>query len=103
MHSYEEEHELILPYRGTIHDLGRTISHKEKIVKMYLEGKSYEKIKQETGHSIQAISNYIRGYRRVVLLSENYEEEEISFLTGMSKSLVREYLKIAKENGWKVI
>ncbi len=103
VHEYEKEHGVVLPYRGTVHDLGPTVTHKEWIVKKYLEGKTYRQIKTETSHSIAAISNYIRGYRRVVLLHRTFSEGEIPFITGMSRRLVEQYLKLGEDNSWKVI
>ena len=57
VHDYERDHDTVLPYRGTVHDLGPTTSHKEWIVDEYLKGKSHSQIKAETGHSTTSISN----------------------------------------------
>ena len=104
VHRYEEEQDVVLPYRGTIHDLGPTMSHKEVITEQVLNGKSHEQIKDATGHSTKAICNYVKGYRRVVLLhNKGYPEDDISFITGMSKKLVKQYLKLGEKHDWKVI
>lgn len=102
VHEYEDENETILPYRGTIHDLGPTMTHKELIVEKYLSGKTHEQIKRETDHSTVAISNYIRCYRRVVILQKSFTGDEISFITGMSKRLVTQYVKIGEKHHWRV-
>ena len=103
VHAYEQEHGTVLPYRGTVHDLGQTTTHKRWIVGKYLEGKPYSSIKAETSHSTASIGRYIKGYRRVVLLSRYFNQADISFLTGMSKRLIKQYLKIGKEHNWKVL
>lgn len=103
VHAYEQEHETVPPYRGTIHDLGQTTTHKRWIVGKYLEGKPYSTIKAETRHSTASISRYVKGYRRVVLLSKHFNQADISFITGMSKRLIKQYLKIGKEHNWKVL
>jgi uncharacterized protein DUF1670 len=102
VHAYEEENETILPYRGTVHDLGPTMTHKELIVEKFLSGKTHAQIKRETDHSTVSISNYIRGYRRVVTLRNIFDNIEISFITGMSKRLVKQYLKIGEKHDWRV-
>lgn len=43
--AYEKEHQTILPRRGTIHDLGRTVSHKKLICKKRkIEKNPYQKL-----------------------------------------------------------
>lgn len=104
IHRYEREQDVVLPYRGTIHDLGPTMTHKEVITEQVLNGKSHEQIKNATGHSTKAICNYVKGYRRVVLLhNKGYPEEDISFITGMSRKLVQQYLKLGEKHNWKVM
>jgi len=104
IHRYEEEQDVVLPYRGTIHDLGPTMTHKEVITEQVLNGKSHEQIKDATGHSTKAICNYVKGYRRVVLLhNKGYPEDDIAFITGMSKKLVKQYLKLGERHNWKVM
>jgi len=102
VHEYEDENDTVLPYRGTVHDLGPTMTHKELIVEKFLSGSTHAQIKQETGHSTAAISNYIRGYRRVATLHKMFSADEISFVTGMSKRLVEQYLKIGEKHQWRV-
>ncbi len=103
VHSNEAENQTVLPYRGTIHDLGPTMTHKKLIVEKYLNGKSNEQIKNETDHSTTAICNYIRGYRRTIILRKSFSAGETAFITGMSKRLVGQYLKIGEKHNWKVI
>lgn len=103
IHDYERENNTVLPYRGTIHDLGPTTTHKEWIVDEYLQGKSHSQIKSETGHSTTSISNYIKAYRRVMILRKRFSKDDISFITGLSGKLIEQYLKIGKKHDWKVI
>lgn len=104
VHRYEKEQDIVLPYRGTIHDLGPTMTHKEVITDQVLNGKSHSQVKAATGHSTKAICNYVKAYRRVVLLrNSGYPEEDISFITGMSKKLVKQYLKLGEKHNWKVV
>jgi len=45
IHRYEREQDVVLPYRGTVHDLGPTMTHKEVITEQVLNGMSHEQIK----------------------------------------------------------
>jgi hypothetical protein len=46
---YEEEHQTLHPRRGSMHDMGPTITHKVQIVrKLFLEGKTVEQTMRET-------------------------------------------------------
>jgi len=101
VHAVENESNLVLPYRGTVHDLGRGVTHKAEIVDMYLQGMATPDIGKKTDHSEEACDNYIRGYRRVALLHQRFNPEDIPFLSGMSPSLVNEYVKLGEKYKWK--
>ncbi|MDI6795138.1 MAG: DUF1670 domain-containing protein [bacterium] len=46
---YEKEHDTMLPRRGNIHDMGRTLSHKKEIVtKVKIDGKSSSNVDFDT-------------------------------------------------------
>ena len=98
LREYEKEVDTIVPRRGTIHDLGRTQTHKKIICRKYaLEGKSLEQTARETNHSPQAVSRYINDYNRVrECLKAGWDTEKISYATGLSKTLTGEYVDIMK-------
>jgi hypothetical protein len=90
---------IILPLRSTVKDMGRTISHRSSIIKMYLGGKEHSEIAKSSFHSIPSIRNYIEKFKRVVALSEeNYDINTIAFLVKISVGLAEEYYRIYKEN-----
>lgn len=101
VHAVEKETNTVLPYRGTVHDMGRGVTHKAEIVELYLRGMATPEIGRKTAHSLEACDNYIRGYRRVALLHQRFGMEEIPFLSGMSPSLVKEYIKLGEKYNWK--
>lgn len=91
------EHEnMIIPTRGTIHDLGMATTHKKVIIRLYLDGHLTPAISRITDHSEEAIDRYIRAFEKVRLLKAN-EIEYIQKATGMSKWLIRSYLDILAE------
>jgi hypothetical protein len=83
---------IILPLRSTIRDMGRSISHREMIVRLWLLGKEFSEIARQTNHSIEAIANYVGKFKRVVCLAkEHHEINTIAFLVKISVSLAQQY------------
>ena len=85
--------------RGAMKDIGRGVSHKVWIVGLYLEWKTYSEIKRITGHGVAAIKSYLNDFSRVLMNLERgiSDLREISFNTGKSERLVREYVDLIKE------
>ena len=92
----ERAKDIVLPRRGTIHDLGPTLTHKVWIIKkMLLENKSIEETQRETYHSKEAIKRYINDFKRVELLhSKKLSPDDIAKSLGKSLKLVLEYINI---------
>jgi len=85
-----------VPLRGRMQDIGRGISHKVWIVDLYLEWKTYSEIKRITGHTVDAIKKYMNDFSRVLMnvVHGVNDIREISFYTGKSPRLVKEYLNL---------
>ena len=86
-----------LPYRGTIHDMGPTVTHKREIVRLKLQKMSTPEIARRTNHSEEAVDRYINDYERVTRISEIFKPVDIAFITNLSVSLVNEYLDLKKD------
>lgn len=93
----EEEKQIQLPTRGRIHDLGPGVTHKADILRLRFKKYSMMEIKRRTHHSTEAIDIYNRDFDRVSMLESKLSPEEISFVTGMSQSLVKEYINLKHE------
>jgi hypothetical protein len=91
---YMEREGKVVPTRGTIHDLGRTFTHKRVIVGYYLDGMLTPEIARRCGHSEIACDRYIHAFNRVKMLSGRMSASEISRVLEMSPFLVKEYLNI---------
>lgn len=90
---------IAIPLRSTVHDMGRTISHRALIVKLWLQGKEYSDISRDAFHSIASVQNYIDKFRRVVaLMQEGYDIHTVAFLVKLSARLVEEYFNLYKNN-----
>jgi hypothetical protein len=88
-----------IPRRGTIHDMGRSVTHKRIICyKRLVEKKTTSQVAEETFHSPQEVEYYVQNLRRVQLCQNaGMNEDDIVIATGRSLSLVREYLELIRD------
>lgn len=90
---------VILPLRSTVKDMGKSISHRSLIIKLWLAGNEYSDISRKTNHSIPSVKNYIDKFKRVIsLIGKNHDNVSIAFLTKLSEPLVKELIKIYKNS-----
>lgn len=88
--SYPDE---VLPHAGVIFDLGRTVSHKDRVLMLYYQGLLTQEIARRTNHNPPQVDKYINDHQRIVTAHEaEHSFDEICLLTGLSPSLVREHL-----------
>ncbi len=88
----------VLPYRGTIHDMGPTNTHKIRAIELKLKGLFVQEIARRIGHDPSNVDAYTNDFERVYELYQKGESvERICFYTKLSPSLVREYIEIVKE------
>lgn len=93
IHLWEDKNQRQLPRRGTIHDMGPTLTHKRAIIhKLFIEQKTVEQTARETHHSFEAIQRYIGDFRRVLLCKQNgMATEQIANVIRHTPRLVKEY------------
>jgi len=98
---YERDTKTLIPRRGTIHDAGNSISHKNIICyKRYVEGKSSDQIARETYHSLEAVDRYLGQFDRIRHCSQQgLNVQEIAHVLNCGVSLVKVYQKLDKELG----
>lgn len=89
---------LKLYLRGLQCDIGKGISHKVWIVRLYLEQKTYSEIERITGHTVGSIKNYVSDFARVLMAKTRRVKtaREIAFYIGRTERLVNEYLALIK-------
>jgi DNA-binding Lrp family transcriptional regulator len=90
--------------RGYLHNIGRGQTHKAKIIGMYLDGQTFSEIKLKTRHSVGAIKRYLESFTKVLMAQSKgiYMKKEISLVTGISETLVRQYqelIKLSRKDG----
>ncbi len=90
----EKKGELI-PTRGKWKDIGPGVSHKKKILELYLKGYEYTEIERKTQHSGETVMRYVKDFARILVLTEEgCEEQELRIITGLSEKTIREYKEL---------
>ena len=97
---WEKQYNTLIPRRGTIHDMGRSITHKKQICyKVIVEGKSIEQTARESDHSPEAITRYVKDYKRILAcISRGLTPKDTAFVAKVSEKLVYEYVNLVLEN-----
>jgi len=91
---HEAQTGTLLPLRGTVHDASSKLTHKGRIVELYLSGQTPGEITRATDHSLEAVENYLRTFILVRELADRYDAESISRLLGRGMQVVRQYLDL---------
>jgi len=95
---YHKENDDVLPLKGYVFDMGRGITHKKQILRLYEEGTAPPDIARQTNHSLEAVDRYIKDYERVKFLARrDISKKEMTHLTGRGRSVITQYLKIIKQ------
>jgi hypothetical protein len=94
----QREQPTIIPLRGAECDIGRGVTHRREIIRMFLELYTETQIADRTGHSYESIEAYIREFATVMVLHEQgMGPAMIRKVTGRSTLLIRLYLELLQE------
>jgi hypothetical protein len=86
---------VVIPTRGRIKDIGRGVSHKSRIVELYLQMHTETEIVERTGHCYESVEADLREFARVVSLADRgMNAVMIRRVTGRSMALVEAYLEL---------
>jgi len=95
---YEQHPDVVLPHSGTVFDMGRTLTHKKASVLLKHQGLLEQEIARRINHHPSAVARYNNDDERVGRLwEEGKSAEMISFITGLSLSVVQEYIEIRQQ------
>ncbi|AFV10385.1 hypothetical protein Tph_c01370 [Thermacetogenium phaeum DSM 12270] len=87
--------EVVVPTRGRVKDIGRGVTHKTKIVELYLEMHTETEIVERTDHTYESVEAYLKEFARVVTLADQgLKPVMIRRVTGRSMALVQAYLDL---------
>jgi hypothetical protein len=88
----------LIQTRGYIKGVGRGQTHKVRIIELWLDRESYDRIGQWVHHSPQSIKRYISTFLRVVTLQrQGRTVAESAFLAGTTPRLVRDYVGLYEQ------
>lgn len=96
----------ILPYRGSVQDVGGTITHKVEVIRLLEAGCLEPEICQRLPivHDLQSVENYAQTYKNVMkLLERGFAPSEISGILSVSERLVEAYVEIIREHHPEVL
>jgi hypothetical protein len=94
---YEQEQQLTLPLRGTVHDVGPSVSHKAEVIRRFLRGQSPAEIARGLNHTQQAVDIYLKDYEVTRKLAQKFPVADIPALSRRSASLVKEHIKLIRQ------
>lgn len=97
LRQYEAEQGTTVPTRGTVHDIGRSVSHKAEVIRRFLKGHSPADIAARLRHSQAAVDAYIKDYETTRKLVRKFPISEIPSLSHRTLSVVKEHIKLIRE------
>lgn len=87
-----------LVMRGDSADMGPGTSHREAVIRLFIQGYSESDIALRTDHALESVEAYVRDFLRVAVLSrDGYEPIRICGLTKLTKRKVWGIVTLYKE------
>ena len=97
LREHEAEFGKVVPTRGTVHDLGPSVTHKGEVVRRWLRNESPVQIARVLGHSQGAVDRYIADFQKVRLLVQKFPAADLPTLAGLSASVVKQYIALLRQ------
>lgn len=92
---YQRQHHVILPCPGTVLDMGRMLTHKDMVVRLYLQGLSVLEIARQTYHNPRSVDAYLKTFDSVLILYlYGLSPKLMASVLGRGESLIDEYLDL---------
>lgn len=96
----------ILPYRGSVQDVGGTLTHKVEVIRLleagYLEPEICRML--SIPHALSSVENYVQTYKNVMkLLERGFSPGEVSGILSVDERLVKAYIAIIREHHPEVL
>lgn len=99
--AHQQTNGTILPYRGSVQDIGATTTHKVEVIRLFEAGFLEPEICQRLAipHDLTAVENYVQTYKNILkLLERGFRPPEIAGILSISQRLVGEYLPIITQH-----
>lgn len=97
LQEYEAQTGQIVPTRGTVHDMGPSVTHKAEVIRRWLRRESPARIARSLKHSQSAVDRYIADFEKVRLLAQKVPLDSLPAYTGLSKSVITQYVSLLRE------
>ena len=95
----QKQYTLIVPTPGTILDAGRSMTHKDIVVELHLQGYTVREIARMTFHSPRAVDNYIGTFESVLILDLYHIPKRLmARILKKGISLIEEHLRLARKH-----
>ncbi|HBA54504.1 MAG TPA: hypothetical protein DCZ04_08640 [Syntrophorhabdus aromaticivorans] len=95
--AYFRRKDIFVPLRSTVKDIGRTLSHRVLIIKLWAQGKRYAEISERTSHSLYKVRKYVNIFKEIANLARiGYDGERIASALRISPLLVKSYLELLR-------
>lgn len=95
----QKECTIIVPTPGTILDSGRSMTHKDIVIELHLQGYTVREIGRMTYHSPRAVDSYIGTFESVLILDLYHIPKRImARILKKGVSLIEEHLCLARKH-----
>ena len=92
------EHEVVVPTRGTVRDIGPGVTHKQKAITLWLEGKEALDVARQIHHSLHAVERYIQTFCRVVYAQRRLRHIlKTALVVGISVAAAQRYWELHQD------
>lgn len=102
LRQWHKEMLMELPFKGYLEDCGLTLTHKEEIIALEMDGATPAEISHLTNHTPQSRDRYLDMFHRLVafcrVLKQVPEVQQVRKMLGCRKSVASQYLKILKKH-----
>ena len=95
----QRECTIIVPTPGTILDAGRSMTHKDIVIELHLQGYTVKEIARMTYHSPRAVDNYIGTFEAVLILDLYHIPKPLmARILKKGISLIEEHLRLTRKH-----
>jgi len=98
---FQRAQDRLLPYRGSVQDVGATLSHRVEVARLLEAGYLEPEISRMLSpiHDLHSVENYAQIYKNVMkLLERGFAPSEISSILSIGQRLVNTYIEIIREH-----
>jgi len=80
-----------------VHDIGPSVTHKAKVIRRWLRNESPAQTARALNHPQDAVDRHSADFQKVQLLAQKFPLADLPVLTGLSASVVQQYIALLRE------